>query len=47
MKGVNRHERDEGFESKLTEAKLVEYKKDAQVYASSPLLTNLAGDEVR
>lgn len=44
---VNSHKRDEGFEPKITEVAFAKYRKDAQEYASSPLLTNLAGRESR
>lgn len=37
------YHRGEGFEPLFTEAGLAKYKKDAQVCAPSPLLTNLAG----
>jgi hypothetical protein len=37
--------RDEGFEPRITEAEAARREKDAQTSVSSPLLTNLAGDE--
>jgi hypothetical protein len=42
---VNSYKRDEGFEPLLTETEFARIKKDAPTNASSPLLTNLAGDE--